>query len=184
MSTPPRPPKGHFNMLYFAAATSYTQKDYESLPAPLPLSELFATLEKRYSGIRAGVLDGSMVTINLEYVDVEADAASTVIQEGDEVAVIPPVSSGNGVCSFSTEGVAVGVPDGNGLSGRRSSVATRHDRTEDHWTRRSRRITTTSSHSSSATTSVLDPATSAVRLVIVDTWQPSGRVRSSHRSAQ
>lgn len=81
-------------MLYFAAATSYTQKDYEALPAPLPLSDLFAALEERYSGIRAGVLEGSMVTINLEYVDVEADAASTVIQEGDEVAVIPPVSSG------------------------------------------------------------------------------------------
>jgi molybdopterin converting factor small subunit len=94
MASPPRPPKGHFNMLYFAAATSYTHKDYEALPAPLPLAELFATLEARYSGIRAGVLDGSLVTINLEYVDVDADAAGTVIQEGDEVAVIPPVSSG------------------------------------------------------------------------------------------
>lgn len=100
MASPPRPPKGHFNMLYFAAATSYTHKDYEVLPAPLPLVELFATLEARYSGIRAGVLDGSFVTINLEYVDVDADAdaqgdaASIIIQEGDEVAVIPPVSSG------------------------------------------------------------------------------------------
>ncbi|EPE06333.1 molybdopterin synthase small subunit [Ophiostoma piceae UAMH 11346] len=85
-------------MLYFAAATAYTQKDVEALPAPLPLAELFATLESRYPGIRSGVLDASMVTVNLEYVDVPAgggdDGSSIVIQEGDEVAIIPPVSSG------------------------------------------------------------------------------------------
>lgn len=87
-------------MLYFAAATAFTGKDYEALPAPLPLGRLFAELEARYSGIRAGVLDGSMVTINLEYVDVPGEGASqageagVVIQAGDEVAVIPPVSSG------------------------------------------------------------------------------------------
>lgn len=92
---------GHFLMLYFAAATAYTQKDSEQLPAPLPLAELFATLEARYPGIRAGVLDASMVTVNLEYVDVptgsggsDGDNVGVVIQEGDEVAIIPPVSSG------------------------------------------------------------------------------------------
>ncbi|CAK7563215.1 MAG: hypothetical protein SEPTF4163_001078 [Sporothrix epigloea] len=88
-----RPPAGHFNMLYFAAATAYTQKDYEAMPAPLALGSLFAALEERYPGIRAGVLDGSLVTINLAYVDVQEEGA-TYIREGDEVAIIPPVSSG------------------------------------------------------------------------------------------
>ncbi len=98
MST--KPPKGHFNILYFASAGSYTSKNVEALPAPLPLRKLFDTLEERYKGIRAGVLDHSLVTVNLTYVDmpeegVEVDEADeVVIQEGDEVAIIPPVSSG------------------------------------------------------------------------------------------
>lgn len=94
-----KPPEGHFNILYFASAGSYTSKNVEALPAPLPLSKLFATLEERYQGIRASVLDHSLVTINLTYVDVPDDDAAggpedPVIQEGDEVAIIPPVSSG------------------------------------------------------------------------------------------
>lgn len=68
----------------------------ESLPAPLPLSKLFGVLEERYKGIRENVLESSLVTLNLTYVDVdeEGDGEGTVIKEGDEVAVIPPVSSG------------------------------------------------------------------------------------------
>jgi molybdopterin converting factor small subunit len=100
MSTP-KPPKGHFNILYFASAGSFTSKNVEALPAPLPLSKLFATLEERYNGIKERVLDNSLVTINLTYVDMpegdEDDASSdeaVIIQEGDEVAIIPPVSSG------------------------------------------------------------------------------------------
>lgn len=89
----PKAPKGHFNILYFATAGSYTSKNVEALPAPLPLSKLFNTLEERYEGIRASVLDHSLVTINLTYVDL-ADGEEIVIQEGDEVAIIPPVSSG------------------------------------------------------------------------------------------
>ena len=97
----PKPPKGHFNILYFASAGSFTSKNVESLPAPLPLSKLFATLEERYKGIKETVLDNSLVTINLTYVDMpegeEGDASDdepVIIQEGDEVAIIPPVSSG------------------------------------------------------------------------------------------
>ena len=95
-----KPPKGHFNILYFASAGSYTSKNVEALPAPLPLSKLFSTLEERYEGIQASVLDHSLVTINLTYVDMpdreagSGEAEETVIQEGDEVAIIPPVSSG------------------------------------------------------------------------------------------
>ncbi len=96
----PKPPPGHFNILYFASAGSYTSKNVEALPAPLPLSKLFSTLEARYNGIRAHVLDHSLVTINLTYVDMPDEDAGAegggdiVIQEGDEVAIIPPVSSG------------------------------------------------------------------------------------------
>ncbi|KAK4191739.1 hypothetical protein QBC35DRAFT_485761 [Podospora australis] len=97
--TTPKPPPGHFNILYFASAGSYTAKNVEALPAPLPLSELFGQLEERYKGIRQNVLDHSLVTINLAYVDVDGDeegdeTKKVVIQEGDEVAIIPPVSSG------------------------------------------------------------------------------------------
>ncbi|KAK1781845.1 molybdopterin synthase [Copromyces sp. CBS 386.78] len=96
----PKPPKGHFNILYFASASSHTGKDMEALPAPLPLRKLFDTLEERYQGIRATVLDHSLVTINLSYVDMpssedkDGEDNAVVIQEGDEVAIIPPVSSG------------------------------------------------------------------------------------------
>ncbi|KAK3695300.1 hypothetical protein B0T22DRAFT_454923 [Podospora appendiculata] len=87
---------GQFTILYFASAGSYTAKQVETLPAPLPLSKLFATLEARYEGIGASVLDHSLVTVNLTYVEMPGDDESeaVIIQDGDEVAIIPPVSSG------------------------------------------------------------------------------------------
>lgn len=88
---------GYFNILYFASASSHTTKDSERLAAPLPLSQLFPLLESRYPGFRGRILDSCLVTINLEYVDVPSDdgeASQIVIREGDEVAIIPPVSSG------------------------------------------------------------------------------------------
>jgi molybdopterin converting factor small subunit len=96
--TSSNPPKGQFNILYFAAAGSFTSKHVESLPAPLPLKKLFETLEERYKGIKESILDHSLVTINLTYVDMpsgEDDGPEElIIKEGDEVAIIPPVSSG------------------------------------------------------------------------------------------
>ncbi|KAK3942175.1 hypothetical protein QBC46DRAFT_380813 [Diplogelasinospora grovesii] len=96
--TSSNPPKGHFNILFFAAAGSFTSKHVESLPAPLPLKKLFETLEERYKGIKESILDHSLVTINLTYVDMpsgEDDGSEElIIKEGDEVAIIPPVSSG------------------------------------------------------------------------------------------
>lgn len=97
MATSAKAPAGHYTILYFASASSYTSKDSEHLPAPLPLSKLFVTLEDRYGGIKAKVLDSCLVTINLEYVDIPdgtGDESEIVIKEGDEVAIIPPVSSG------------------------------------------------------------------------------------------
>ncbi|RDL36803.1 Molybdopterin synthase sulfur carrier subunit [Venustampulla echinocandica] len=95
MSTASKPPAGHFTILYFASASSYTARDSENLPAPLPVSKLFEVLEVKYSGIKPKILDSCLLTINLEYVDVTDDSASdVVIKECDEVAIIPPVSSG------------------------------------------------------------------------------------------
>lgn len=86
-------PAGHFTILYFAAASSFTKKQYDHLPAPLKLSALFEELEKRYPGIKDKVLDSSALTVNLDYVDLE-EAENATIEERDEVAIIPPVSSG------------------------------------------------------------------------------------------
>jgi molybdopterin synthase sulfur carrier subunit len=95
---------GHFTLLYFASASSYTKKDSETFQAPLPLLELFDTLEEKYPGIRDNVLSRCAVTINLDYVNVDTEGEDDkdghmqenilIINEGDEVALIPPVSSG------------------------------------------------------------------------------------------
>jgi molybdopterin converting factor small subunit len=90
-----KPPKGHFMVLYFAGASSFTGKPHENLPSPLHLGKLFAELESRYPGMRERVLDSCAVTVNFDYVDVPAEGAEgPVIEDGDEVAIIPPVSSG------------------------------------------------------------------------------------------
>jgi molybdopterin synthase sulfur carrier subunit len=71
---------GSFNLLYFASASSFTGKDSDEFQAPLPLSKLFGLVEARYPGIKSRILDSCLVTVNLK--------------AGDEVAIIPPVSSG------------------------------------------------------------------------------------------
>ena len=89
-------PSGSFNLLYFAAASSYTKKSSESIKAPLRASELFETLESLYPGIKDKVLSSCAVTLNLEYIDLDEAEKNKdmVFKEGDEVAIIPPVSSG------------------------------------------------------------------------------------------
>ncbi|CEL06819.1 Putative Molybdopterin synthase sulfur carrier subunit [Aspergillus calidoustus] len=83
-----------FQIHYFASASTYTGKNTERLPAPLPLSSLFNTLEALYPGIKEKVLASCSVSLGDEYVDVEGDVEgsdrSVVIGEGDEVAIIPP----------------------------------------------------------------------------------------------
>ena len=85
-----------FQIHYFASASTYTGKQTERLPAPLPLPRLFDTLESMYPGIKEKVLSSCGVSLGDEYVDVdgEGDGEVVVIKPGDEVAVIPPVSSG------------------------------------------------------------------------------------------
>ncbi|KAL8665626.1 MAG: hypothetical protein Q9202_002130 [Teloschistes flavicans] len=98
LNMPKKPPPGQFSLLYFASAAAFTRKASENLPAPLTVPELFKHLEASYSGIGEMVLASCLLTINLEYVEVEGEgwetAAMTTIKEGDEVAIIPPVSSG------------------------------------------------------------------------------------------
>lgn len=90
-----------FQIHYFAAASSYTQRETERLPAPTPLSRLFPLLEEKYPGIREKVLSSCSVALGGEYVDIDLDSGvgnaedkDRVIAPGDEVAIIPPVSSG------------------------------------------------------------------------------------------
>ena len=100
------PPTGHFRILYFATAASFTQRTFDDFPAPVPLKDLFRLLDSKYPGISKNVLCSCAVTVNLDYVDVDVEEGvheeegSKIhdrvmsIKAGDEVAIIPPVSSG------------------------------------------------------------------------------------------
>ena len=68
----------------------------------MALGSLFNFLETRYPGMTKAVLSSCAVTLNLDYIDIEQHREATnntscqdrMITEGDEVAIIPPVSSG------------------------------------------------------------------------------------------
>ncbi|KAJ5632063.1 Molybdopterin synthase sulfur carrier subunit [Penicillium lividum] len=94
MATNKSPPQstGTFTIHYFATASQFTTKNTETLPAPLPLPQLFPLLEDRYPGISKKILVSCGVSLEGEYVDVEED--EKIITAGAEVAIIPPVSSG------------------------------------------------------------------------------------------
>ena len=97
---PSKAPPGQFTILYFASASTFTQKTSDTLSAPLPVTDLFEVLEDRYPGIKERVLRSCALTVNLDYVNLDStskgdkEIVPTIIQEGDEVAIIPPVSSG------------------------------------------------------------------------------------------
>ncbi|OQV00937.1 hypothetical protein CLAIMM_06371 [Cladophialophora immunda] len=113
---------GTFTLLLFASASTFAG-GLETLrfPAPTTLRGVFEALEARFPGMRAKVLRSAAVTVNLEYVDFDLDADADagdegargggdapddrreeargsgldlVIRDGDEVGIIPPVSSG------------------------------------------------------------------------------------------
>ncbi|KAI0146888.1 this family protein [Xylariaceae sp. FL1272] len=96
MGAIPKPPAGHFNVLYFASASSFTHREHDVLPAPLAIDKLFGVLEEKYPGIADKVLASCLVTVNLNYVEVKTSDGEepVVLREGDEVGIIPPVSSG------------------------------------------------------------------------------------------
>jgi molybdopterin converting factor small subunit len=88
----PTAPPNHFTILYFATASAFAGTDGEALPAGLRLGDLHARLEERHPGF-GRILEGCLVTHNLDYVDV-VEQADRVVEAGDEVAIISPVSSG------------------------------------------------------------------------------------------
>lgn len=81
-----------FTIHYFASASQYTNRNTERLRAPLALSQLFTVLEEIYPGIGT-VLKSCAVSLGGEYVDPDEEPERS-IAAGDEVAIIPPVSSG------------------------------------------------------------------------------------------
>lgn len=106
---------GTFTLLLFASASTFAGNiETLTLPAPTTLRSLFTHLESQFPGIIAKVLRSSAVTVNLEYVDFEieeleggdrvdegkregegeGEGLDLVIRPGDEVGIIPPVSSG------------------------------------------------------------------------------------------
>lgn len=107
---------GTFTLLLFASASTYADNlESLTLPAPTTPAALFDALEHRFPGIKKRVLSSAALTVNLEYVEMEVDGEGNVlravmedqelggdgkgdkevvIREGDEVAVVPPVSSG------------------------------------------------------------------------------------------
>ena len=91
---------GTFQLHYFANASSYTKKNTETFPAPYPLRRLYDLLESRYPGMKEKILSSCAVSVRLQYVDGEeldvetAKDKTRMIECNDEVAIIPPVSSG------------------------------------------------------------------------------------------
>ncbi|KAJ3413043.1 hypothetical protein HDV05_008564 [Chytridiales sp. JEL 0842] len=107
-------------VLYFAASRDATGTPQESIKlsdvttstttnrsttttTQIPLDDLLLYMHRRHPGLKK-LLETAMIAINMEYVqresgwlelDSNASSRETVwVKEGDEVAVIPPVSGG------------------------------------------------------------------------------------------
>jgi molybdopterin converting factor subunit 1 len=79
-------------VLYFAASREAAGAAEETLELPpgSTAAALVADLVKRHPGLTS-VLKACVLAVNHEYVALDADLA---LAEGDEVAVIPPLSGG------------------------------------------------------------------------------------------
>ncbi|KIW70338.1 hypothetical protein PV04_02615 [Phialophora macrospora] len=120
-SKPTSTSTGTFTLLLFASASTFAgDQETLTMPAPTTLRAVFGTLERRFPGMARQILRSSAVTVNLEYVDFDPDGIldldpgaedgaeqqqkggdaprgeglDMLIREGDEVGIIPPVSSG------------------------------------------------------------------------------------------
>jgi molybdopterin converting factor small subunit len=91
-------PTPSITILYFAAASSATQRSSESIPLPggkpLALSDLGALLTSWHGDSNLGeVLKTSQWSVDAEMVEDER-VKDVVLKGGEEVAVICPVSGG------------------------------------------------------------------------------------------
>jgi molybdopterin converting factor subunit 1 len=82
-----------FTILYFASAHDATNVSSEKISLPpqstyISLKELIVLLKRRHEKL-APILDNAFYAINMEYAEQD-----DLVKEGDEVAVIPPVSGG------------------------------------------------------------------------------------------
>jgi molybdopterin converting factor small subunit len=75
---------------YYGPSTQYTSVKEERVSL-FSLKELFQHWDSVYEGFSEYVRQSCGLTINLEYVDLNE---SVKLDDSDEVAVIPPVSSG------------------------------------------------------------------------------------------
>jgi molybdopterin synthase sulfur carrier subunit len=100
---------GQCTVLFFAGASTYTAQESITLHAGVTLRQLLSDLEAKYPGFTSKIISGSAITINLEYVDIDVDelgkenvtdkddaanGLGMMIEPGDEIGIIPPVSSG------------------------------------------------------------------------------------------
>ena len=84
-------PQITITILYFASACDATGLSSESLTFPLPqirIHELEEKLKDRHEKLKS-MLDICMFAVNMEYC-----GRDDIVKEGDEVAIIPPVSGG------------------------------------------------------------------------------------------
>lgn len=92
MTVDEAPAPVEITVLYFAAASTVTGLSSEQVmlaAAPVPLSSLRAHLVELHPDL-AKVLEASQWSIN----EVMVDDTDTVLEGGEEVAIIPPVSGG------------------------------------------------------------------------------------------
>ncbi len=80
----------HINVLYFAWAKEATGVRMESmeLPKNTAVKELLSNLSMIHPKIR-DMLNIIQISVNYEVVDM-----GTILYEGDEVAILPPISGG------------------------------------------------------------------------------------------
>jgi len=80
----------HVNVLYFAGAKEATGVRMESmeLPKNTTVKELLSSLSMMHPKIR-DMLNIVQISVNYEVVD-----KGTIINEGDEVGILPPISGG------------------------------------------------------------------------------------------